>query len=144
MVEAALAHRRGLESRLAAVRELYDGLDALYGRGGEREEVLGQKRAFIERFGERYRELHGRDFDTGGMELNNAYLMTLVTYTGDLSLFRELNEKFDGDLAATVRFVRGIAGDGAGESGRRGSRGLRSARGDPKDAIREYLTGPPS
>jgi predicted aminopeptidase len=140
-VEEANAYRRGIERHLSAIRELHDRLEALYGLGGERETVLRRKSEILDRFEEEYRERHGRAFETGGMELNNAYIMTVITYTGDLSLFHELNARFDGDLARTIEFLKGLVKRRIDSAGRRDSRKLRGSIRDPKEAIREYLTG---
>jgi predicted aminopeptidase len=141
-VEEAYAYRRSLERHLSAIRELHGRLDALYGRGGDKGTLLKIKGEILDRFKEEYRERNGRAFETGGTELNNAYIMTVITYTGDLSLFHELNARFDGDLARTVEFLKGLGKRHSGPAGRRDSRGLQGgARRDPKEAIREYLAG---
>jgi hypothetical protein len=62
-----------------------------------------------------------------------------MTDTGDLSLFRELNARFDDDLARTIEFLKGFGKRHSGPGKSRCPRGLRGWRRDPKDAIREYL-----
>jgi predicted aminopeptidase len=146
-MEEANAYRRGLESHLAAIRELHDRLDALYRGGEDRDAVLRKKREILDSFEEEYRARFGRSFENGGVELNNAYIMTVMTYTGDLSLFHELNDRLGGDLARTVEFLKGYAKRESGQAERRdsherrGSKELRDFRRDPKETIRKYLAG---
>jgi predicted aminopeptidase len=152
-MDEANAYRRGFERHFTAVRELHDRLDALYRRGGDEETVLRGKNEILERFKQEYRERYGRAFDTGGMELNNAYIMAVMTYTGDLSLFQELNTRLGGDLARTIGFLKNLDRGRPGKEGQvdggersdspkqRDARGRRAFHRDPKGTIREYLAG---
>jgi predicted aminopeptidase len=147
-MEEANLYRRGFERHVSAIRELHGRLDALYRGGEDRDTVLYKKKEILERFKEEYRERYGRAFEAGGVELNNAYITTVMTYTGDLSLFHELNDRLGGDLARTVEFLKGYAKRNSGQEERgksqerRGSRERRDFRRDPKETIREYLAGP--
>lgn len=97
-------------ARFAAVIErLTEALQALYGSGAERAEVLTRRDAL---FAEAKQELSRVPFETRGYQhaerlaLNNAYLVTYLTYHGNMRRFEQVYERLGGDLRAFVAFFR--------------------------------------
>ena len=114
---------------LSLMRSLYDELDALYLAEGGGEYTRGRKEQILSEFAERYEREYENTFATenfrgvGRENLNNAFLQSFFTYSGDLSLFYELHSRLGSDLKGTVGFLKA----------------LKKEKGDPKEAIREYL-----
>lgn len=99
---------------LAYLRRLYNELDTLYKSDLPREETLERKHEIFAEYETRYAEQYDSMFVTekfrgfAERELNNAYLISYMTYTQDLSLFYELYEQNDRDLRRTVEQLKAL------------------------------------
>lgn len=91
------------------IERLAGDLKALYAGGHSRQELILKRDA---RFAQAQEELGGLAFETsgyrkvGGMKLNNAYLVTYLTYHGNMSRFEQVYERLGRDLRAFVAFFR--------------------------------------
>jgi predicted aminopeptidase len=124
-----IAFRRDVETYYRIMQELYSRLDALYNSGESRDEILQQKARILEEFQNSLRE-HYDDFFTTEefkgitkVQINNAYLLSVHRYTGDLSQFYVLYDALGCDLRRMVEVVLPV----------------KKYRGDPEDFITECI-----
>ena len=117
------------ERFLDYLRTLYNELDTLYKSGLPREKTLTKKREILAEYQTRFAEQYDSMFvtdkfrDFAERELNNAYLLSYMTYTRDLSLFYELYEQNDRDLHRTIEQLKALP----------------RKENDPKKFVRELL-----
>lgn len=90
--------------------QLVADLRALYDSGKGREAILAERER---RFARAQSELAALPFETAGyrkvperVALNNAYLVTYLTYHGNMSRFEQVYERLGKDLRAFVAFFR--------------------------------------
>lgn len=122
-------YNRDLETLFTLFRLLYTELNAVYETEDETEYKLRRKEEIFIEFKKRVKEDFEKLFKTDtfrylpDMPLNNAYVLYLNRYTGDLELFYELYDHFNHDLETTVLFFKK----------------LKKYRSDPKEYIRNYI-----
>ncbi len=122
-------YNRDLDTLFALFRSLYTKLNAVYATDNETEYKLRRKEEIFTEFKKRVKEDYSVLFKTDtfrylpDISLNNAFVLYLNRYTGDLDLFYELYDHLDNDLEGTVSFFKT----------------LKKYRGDPKEYIRNYI-----
>jgi predicted aminopeptidase len=111
---AAVLSKEDYAAYIDLMRGLYNDLKELYGSDAGREYKLAEKERVFTAFRTRVAESYDSLFRTPRYEglkrakLNNAVVAVRMTYNLDMSLFNELYESRGGDLAATVRELRGL------------------------------------
>ncbi len=115
------------------IGELHGRLEAVYAGGADRETKLREKARILEEFRREMSLLPQRVFRTEAfrdlfdrLPLNNATILAMMAYTGDLSLFYRLYERLGRDLKRTVEFLLAIP----------------QREADPHRTIRKFLGEP--
>ena len=117
---------RDRERFLELMRGLYAELDGLYRGDLPRSDKLEAKKRILEEFRSRMEREYDTLFQTDSYRflarttLNNAYILSWNIYAGDLEPYRELLDRYDGDLSL---FMQAIAA-------------LRKRGGDPRREMR--------
>jgi predicted aminopeptidase len=124
-----VTYQEDIKTYLDLIHNMYKELNRLYERDLEKEYKLLQREKI---FGDFRRDLeahHDQLFmtesfiDVGGIPLNNAYIMSLMRYTQDLSLYYELYDLLDNDLNRTVAVLKKV----------------KKQKGNPKEYLRRYM-----
>lgn len=122
-------YQKDFDTFFELLRELYRELDALYNRDLSREYKLNERenvfRAFKEKIKEGYRDYFVTDSfrRIEELRLNNAYIMSMMRYTADLSIFYELYDELNHDLREMVAVLKRLKG----------------YKGDPKAFLKESI-----
>ena len=93
---------------------LRQDLDKVYTSDISKSSVLQEKAKIIQLFKKDFRKNYESYFKTPlylslpDQEINNAYILSLNRYTGDLSLFYELHEHFGRSLPDTFRAILSV------------------------------------
>ncbi len=125
-----IAYRKDVDTFYTVIHELYSDLDALYKSGGSRADILRRKERIIKDFQSKIRKHYGDYFNTdafkniGKMQINNAYILSVQRYTGDLSLFYALYDALGHDLRRMIEAMLPV----------------KKYRGDPENFIRERIS----
>lgn len=125
-----IAYRKDVETFYSVMHELYSKLDSLYGSGKNRDEILRRKERILQDFQSTMREYYGDFFTSdafkgiGKMQINNAYILSVHRYTGDISLFYALYDALGHDLHWMVEVILPV----------------KKYRGDPDNFIRECIS----
>ncbi len=126
--EIELFHREQ-QTFFSLIDGLYQTLDEIYSSAVSREEKLIKKEEAISSFKEHIISRYDGYFSTPRYkrvfqgEINNAYILSLRTYTRDLSLFYQVLEMFGGDLPEAFKEIRKVE----------------DYPGDPKEFLAELL-----
>ena len=125
----AQSYRADLDTFFALFRELYEELNSLYESEAEKEYKLTQREEIFSNFRQRVKAEYTELFETDAfrrifeLKLNNAFVLSVNRYTGDLQLFYDLYDKYGQDLRKTVDVLKELKG----------------YRGDPKEFIQTAL-----
>jgi predicted aminopeptidase len=136
--DSSAEYRRAVDQRsdfdvfMASLRALHDTLDSVYKSVAGRSAKLARKKEIVDQYRARLLRDRLAMFRTPPYQqgftrttINNAYILSYMTYVQDLSLFYRLYEKNGQSLRATVDQLKG----------------LRGYRGDPAKKLREMLGG---
>ena len=124
-----LSYRKDIDTFSELIHDLYNELNGLYEEDIDTENKLERREeifnAFKERVATRYEAYFETDYFRGieNLPVNNAFIMSYLRYTGDLSLFQEMYEKLDFDLKKLVQILLRV----------------RDYSGDPKDFLMECI-----
>lgn len=137
LIEEALLQLEDTKNFYNLIRILYRQLEEYYDRAIEEEldyeTVFSEKKKIIEEFSNEVKEHYELYFETDKFKrafdipVNNAYILSFVRYTKDLSLFYDLYRKYDYDLAKTIEAIKPVI--------------QKQYREKPKKYIRSLLTG---
>ncbi len=110
------------------IQSLYGELSVVYASGLRREEKLEKKEKIIRAFNLKLKSsfhlFKTERFMNIQIPVNNAYIMTYMRYTEDLSLFYELYEKNSRNLNRMVKVLKGLIG----------------YKGDPEEYLKKKLS----
>lgn len=128
--QKVVSYRRDVETFYRIMNDLYSRLDVLYKSGTDRNEILRQKAHILEEFQNTIRARYGDFFKTDAfknvtnLQINNAYLLSVHRYTGDLSQFYTLYDALGDDLHRMVEVILPV----------------KKYRGDPEGFIAERIS----
>jgi predicted aminopeptidase len=114
---------------LERMRSLHAELKRLYGSGADDMTILREKRRVIERFKREFTAEYDDHFLTetyrlaGSLDINNAYILSVMRYTQELDLFYTLYESLDSDLPRMIGELRV----------------LQKSKTDPRDYMRALI-----
>ena len=124
-----------LDTFIFQIHSLNDTLDALYRRNIDRDEKLAQREQLYSEFREAYLKTYPAMFKTEkfrnlmGSDINNAFILSYMTYTRDLSLYYELYRACGCDVRRLTTFITTLAENGRQEF-----------LADPKKYLAEWLS----
>ncbi len=125
-----IAYRKDVETFYEIMHELYSRLETLYNSGKSRDEILRRKEQILRDFQNTIQEQYGDFFATDAfkgitkVQINNAYILSVHRYTGDLSQFYALYDALGHDLARMVEVVLPV----------------KKYKGDPEDFIKKRIS----
>jgi len=123
------AYLKDQKTYFSLVEKLRRELEIVYGSDKNRTEILKEKERLIQEFKSDIRKNYSSYFDTAlfesvpDQEINNAYILSINRYTGDLSLFYELYGCLNNNLPDTFQAVLGV----------------KDYKGDPKEYIHKII-----
>jgi len=136
LFEETLLYLEDTKNFYNLMRVLYRQLEEYYNRAIEDEldyeTVLSERVTILEEFSREVQDHYELYFETDRFKrafdipVNNAYILSYVLYTKDLSLFYELYRKFDYDLAKTIAAIKPVV--------------KKQYREKPKEYIRSLIT----
>lgn len=110
----AIEYEQDLTNFYNLIRILYRQLDDLYAQELDRKTTLERKARIIEEFTTELQQHYHLYFSTDRFKtmvdipVNNAYIMTIVRYTKDLSLFNDLYEMMNRDIRKTIEVIKPV------------------------------------
>jgi predicted aminopeptidase len=116
LYQDALNAQHDEELFVGLLKALHTRLDSLYGSGHGREVVVGEKKRIIEAFKQEFSARYDTRFLTPAYRtfvnrtLNNAVLVSYMTYVKNLELFYQLYQVCGEDLPRTIGVLRQAAG----------------------------------
>ncbi len=125
-----IAYRKDVETFYKIMHELYSRLDSLYNSGKSRDEILQRKEQILQEFQSTIREHYGDFFTTDAfkgitkVQINNAYILSVHRYTGDLSQFYTLYNALGYDLHRMMEVILPV----------------KKYKGGPEDFIKERIS----